>query len=434
MKTPNFEFMKTIHSRPSSVSCFSEYHTASKGAAIILRVLFQFFHLITYKHNFLFLILMFLNNFIICYLTKNQNYTLSLFKQISNRINCLCLNIILTLLNFDTMEKITIEKIAEMLNVSKSTVSRAFRDSYDINPETKDKILKMAKELNFEPNSIAQSLRDKKTKRIGVIIPSFTIPFYASAICGIQEVAVTEGYNLLICQSDESYENEVLNIKSLIQSRVDGIILSVSKETTNFSHIIQLRDNGVPIVLFNRTTDIPQVSKVRVDDCKGSYEITEYLISKGYRKIAYLAGPKNLILTQNRFKGFKAAMNDKKIDIDENAVIFGDFCMESGMERCEQLLSNFKPDAIYCICDNVAFGVIKYLKENNYRIPEDIAVAGFTDEPVASLIDPPLTTIRQPIKEIGKKAAELLFKQFKYSNTKPEVVLLPTELIIRKST
>jgi LacI family transcriptional regulator len=268
------------------------------------------------------------------------------------------------------MGKLTIERIAEMLNISKSTVSRAFRDSYDINPETKEKILKIAKELNFEPNSIAQSLRDKKTKRIGIIIPSFTIPFYASAICGIQEVAGAEGYNLLICQSDESYENEVYSIKSLLQSRVDGIILSVSKETTNFNHIIKLRDNGIPIVLFNRTTNVEQITKVRVHDYKGSYEMTEYLISKGYRKIAYLAGPKNLILSQNRFKGFKAAMNDRKIVIDENAVIFGDFCIESGMERCEQLLSNFKPDAIYCICDNVAFGVIKYLKENNTESPK----------------------------------------------------------------
>lgn len=332
------------------------------------------------------------------------------------------------------MEKITIEKIAEMLNISKSTVSRAFRDSYDINPETKKMVLEIARELNFEPNSIAQSLRDKRTKRIGVIIPSFTIPFYASAICGIQEIAGSEGYNLLICQSDESYENELFNVKSLIQSRVDGIIMSVSKETTNFNHIVKLRDNGIPIVLFNRTTDVPQVSKVRVDDYKGSYEMTEYLISKGYRNIAYLAGPKNLAITQNRFRGFVDAMSAEKIDINDKAVLYGDFCIESGMERCAQLLSQYKPDAIYCICDNVAFGVIKYLKENQYKIPEDIAVAGFTDEPVAALIDPPLTTVHQPIKEIGSKAAELLFKQFKYSNTKPELILLPTELIIRKST
>ena len=332
------------------------------------------------------------------------------------------------------MEKITIEKLAKELNLSKSTVSRAFRDSFDINPKTKQKILDAAKRLDFQPNAIAKSLREKVTKRIGVIIPSFTIPFYAQAICGIQEIANEEGYNLLICQSDESYEAEIKNIKSLLNSRVDGIIMSVTKETSQYGHITQLRDKGIPIVLFNRTTDIPHISKVRVDDYEATYKMTEYLISKGYKNIVYIAGPKNLMMSINRLKGFKDAMYVKKMELFPHSIIHGDFSIENGYKRTEEILKSTRPDAIFCSCDNVAFGVIKYLKEKGIRVPEDIAVAGYTDEPFAALVDPPLTTIRQPIPEIGRTAARLLFKQLKYSNTKPEICILPTDLIIRQST
>ena len=332
------------------------------------------------------------------------------------------------------MEKITIEKLAEKLNLSKSTVSRAFRDSFDINPKTKQKILDAAKQLDFQPNTIAKSLREKITKRIGIIIPSFTIPFYAKAICGIQEIASYEGYNLLICQSNESYKTEIQNIKSLLNSCVDGIIMSVTKETSQYNHITQLRNKNIPIVLFNRTTDIDHISKVRVDDYGATYKMTEYLVSKGYQNIIYIAGPKNLKMTINRIKGFKDAMYVKKIKLSPYSIIHGDFSIESGLKCTGEILKNIRPDAIFCSCDNVAYGVIKYLKKLGIRIPEDIAVAGYTDEPFASLIEPALTTIRQPIYEIGQTAAQLLFKQLKYSNAKPEICILPTELIIRSST
>ena len=329
--------------------------------------------------------------------------------------------------------KLTIVDIAKMLNVSKSTVSRAFRDSYDIQPETRDRILKFAKEINFEPNSIAKSLKEKKTKTIGVLIPSFSIPFYATAICGIQEQVAKNGYNLLICQSNEKYDNEVIGLRMLTANRVDGIIMSVSSETVKNNHIVQVKEMGIPVVLFNRTINL-DISKVKVDDYDGSYKMTEYLISKGHKKIFFIAGPSNLLMAQQRLSGFRDAMYVNKIDVTENMIFSSDFTIESGREMVKEILSNKeKPDAIFCICDNVAFGVIQYLKEKGYNIPADIAVAGYTDEPVASLIDPPLTTVRQPIREIGVNAAELLFRQLKYSNFKPVDITMPVQIIIRGS-
>ena len=330
-------------------------------------------------------------------------------------------------------KKLTIVDIANMLNVSKSTVSRAFRDSYDIHSETKDRILKFAKEINFEPNSIAKSLKEKKTKTIGVLIPSFSIPFYATAICGIQEQVAKNGYNLLICQSNETYADEVIGLKMLVSSRVDGIIMSVSSETVKNNHIVQVKEMGIPVVLFNRTIDL-DISKVKVDDYGGSYKMTEHLISRGHKKIFFIAGPSNLILSQQRLSGFKDAMYVNKIDVTENMIFPSNFTIESGRDVATEILSQKdKPDAIFCICDNVAFGVIQYLKEHGYKIPADVAVAGYTDEPVASLIDPPLTTVRQPIKDIGINAAELLFRQLKYSNFKPVDITMPVQIIIRES-
>lgn len=332
------------------------------------------------------------------------------------------------------MKNITIEELAKRLNVSKSTISRAFRDSFDISEKTKKRILDEADKLGFQPNATAQSLREKRTRRVGVVIPSFTIPFYATAICGMQEIAREENYNLMICQSDESYKGELENIRSLMKSQVDGIILSVSKETSDFSHLTKLKKMGVPLVLFNRATDLPDISKVRVDDYDATYSMTEYLISKGYKNIVYIAGPKNLLMTSNRIKGYRDAMYVKKQTISTESIVYGDFSIQSGRESAEMILNTTQPDAIFCSCDNVAFGVMQYIKEKGLRIPEDIAVAGYTDELFASLIEPRLTTVRQPIEEIGRMSARLLFKQLKYKNVKPEICICPTEIIVRQST
>lgn len=330
---------------------------------------------------------------------------------------------------------ITIKDIAKALNISKSTVSRALRDRYDINPETRKAVMEMAVKMDYRPNKVAQSLKKRKTFTIGVIIPSFTIPFYSSAISGIQGKADEDKYNLLICQSNESYENELKSLETLLDSQVDGIIMSLSRDTGSYDHIERLLAKKVPVVLFNRVVYNLNVSKVTVDDYNGARMIVEHLISLGRKRIAHITGPLNLQMARNRRKGYIDALSSAGIQSDPSLMVEGDFTIEHGFHCAEKLLdSGVLPNAIFCVCDSMAFGVMKSLKNRGYKIPEDIAVAGFTNEHIASLVDPPLTTMSQPVFDIGYNAADLLINQINNSQFKPEHRELKTHLVIREST
>ncbi|NJK96766.1 MAG: LacI family transcriptional regulator [Bacteroidales bacterium] len=334
-------------------------------------------------------------------------------------------------------KQLTIIDIARRLNLSKSTVSRAFRDTYDVNPETRRKVLELARELDFEPSSIAMGLRQHKTYTIGVVIPSFRIPFYSVAISGIQDVFSSAGYNVMTCQSNESCEMEISNINSLMRSRVDGIMISLSRQTSIFGHLEKLRKKGVPLVMFNRICSGLNIPSVSVNDYRSAYMATEYLISRGCRRIVHISGPSGLKLTDDRKSGFIDCLKENNQGYNENLVIESDFSIESGGNAALQIVQMKElPDAIFCVCDAVAFGVIGVLKRNGIRIPADISIMGFTDEPAAAFIDPPLTTVSQPINEIGKTAADLLLKQINRKlNVKENTKInLDTSLIIRKST
>ena len=334
-------------------------------------------------------------------------------------------------------EQYTIKDIAEKLNLSKSTVSRALRDSYDVSPATRQRVLKLVKELEFEPNVVAMHLRQHKTLTIGVVIPSFRIPFYSTVICGIHEAASATGYNVMVCQNDESYNHEVMNVNSLIKSRVDGILISLSKRTSDYDHIRKLQEKDLPVVLFNRVSDVLNLPMVSVDDYQGAYQATEYLIKRGCSKIAHIAGPSTVKLSKDREKGYVDCLKDHQIPVRESLMLESDFSIESGKLATNVLMSlPFKPDAIFCVCDAVAFGAMMVLKNKRIRIPSDISVMGFTDEPVASLVDPPLTTISQPIFEIGKTAGQLLLDLIngRVNKENPASIKLPTRLVIRGST
>ncbi len=333
--------------------------------------------------------------------------------------------------------QLTIMDIARRLNLSKSTVSRALRDTYDVNPETRRRVMELVKELDFEPNSIATSLRQHKTLSIGVVIPSFRIPFYSTAISGIQEVASASGFNVMSCQSNESLAGEISNINSLVRSRVDGIIISLSRETNTYIHIGKLQEKGVPVVLFNRICSSLSLPSVSVDDYKSARMATEYLISRGCKRIAHISGPAGLNLTEDRKSGFTDSLKEQNLPLDECMIIESDFSIESGEKAAYQLLQCKElPDAIFCVCDAVAFGVMMTLKKRGIRIPEDISVMGYTDEPVAALVEPPLTTISQPIFEIGQTAATLLLKQIngRFDKREPKQLTMDTHLIVRNST
>jgi DNA-binding LacI/PurR family transcriptional regulator len=332
-------------------------------------------------------------------------------------------------------EGITIKDIGKKLGISTSTVSRALRDMPDVNPETKTAVMEMAKALNYQPNLVALSLVTKRTKTIGVIIPSFTTYFYSEAISGIQEVAQKAGYHVMICHTNESYEAEKKNIEMMLSSRVDGIIASVTRETENFAHFESLINRGIPLVLFNRTCDL-NVPKVQVNDYEGAYKATVHLIEQGCEKIAHITGPENLDLCRQRLRGYLDAMNHHKKKIYENLIIYSDFSIESGMACGKELLGkSVKPDGVFVVCDTAAYGAMHVFKQEGYRIPQDIAVVGFTNEPMSELFEPSLTTVAQPINKIGQAAAKMFIEMLEEGkNYIPETRILNSELIIRNSS
>jgi LacI family transcriptional regulator len=332
---------------------------------------------------------------------------------------------------------LTIKDIAEKLNLSKSTVSRALRDSYDVNPATRLRVLSLVKELNFEPNVNARGLREQKTFNIGVIIPSFQIPFYSVAVGGIHTILSNSGYNVMTSQTNETYGSELICVNSFLKSRVDGMLISFSANTSQFGHIKEVAEKGVPVVMFNRITTDVDLPSVTVDDYRGAYNAIEYLISRGGRNIGYIAGPNNPLLSKRRKQGYIDCLKAHGMLLREEWIIESDFSVSGGMKAAEKMLRlPVLPDSLFCICDSVAIGAMIALKKKGIRIPADISVMGFTNDFFSGFVDPPLTTISQPVAEIGEKAAELLLLQLKRKLTKWDTrqIVLHTSLVIREST
>ena len=332
-------------------------------------------------------------------------------------------------------EGITIKDIGKKLGISTSTVSRALRDMPDVNPETKTAVMELAKALNYQPNLVALSLVTKRTKTIGVIIPSFTTYFYSEAISGIQEIAQNAGYHVMICHTNESYEAEKKNIQMMLSSRVDGIIVSITRETEDYKHLERLVEKGIPLVLFNRICDL-NVPKVQVNDYDGAYKATAHLIEQGCEKIAHITGPENLALCKQRLRGYLDAMNHYRKKIYENLIVYSDFSIESGMECAKELISkSIKPDGVFVVCDTAAYGAMHVFKKEGYKIPQDIAVVGFTNEPMSELFEPSLTTVAQPINKIGQTAAKMFIEMLEEGKDYiPETRILNSELIVRNSS
>lgn len=331
----------------------------------------------------------------------------------------------------------TINDIARILNLSKSTVSRALRDSYDVNPETRKRVMELVRELNFEPNITARSLREHKTFSIGVIIPSFQIPFYSVAIGGIQEIVSSSGYNVMVSQTNESYDTEVGIINSFLKSRVDGLLISPSKHTNKYDHIRKFINKGLPVVMFNRIISDLEVPTVSVNDKEGAYNATEYLIRTKCNNIAHISGPRTLFLCRQRKEGYLQCLKDHNLPVREEWVFDSDFSIESGIKAAEEILKlGALPDAVFCICDSVAIGAMMTFKKKGIKIPNEISVMGFTNDAFAALSEPSLTTVSQPISEIGQKAAELLLLQLNRGLSKWDRrnIVLETSIVIREST
>jgi len=332
--------------------------------------------------------------------------------------------------------QITIKDIARELGVSPSTVSRALKDHPDISVETKQQVRAMVERMKYKPNAIALSLRNRRSNIIGVIVPELVHHFFSSVISGIEDVAGAAGYNVMLFQSYESYEKEVLNTQALLSSRVDGVLVSISKTSRKFQHIRELMDNGVPVVFFDRACDEVETDKVIVDDFNGAFMAVELLIKGGSRRIAHLAAPQHLQIGYQRQRGYITALEKYGIPVDDSLIIKCD-THEEALEITPKIMSlPNPPDGIFTVNDLTATGVLKILKRMNFRVPEDVAVVGFTDGLVSTVTDPPLTTVSQHGFTLGRKAAEILLSRINAGPEvfKPIVEVIPTELIIREST
>lgn len=331
----------------------------------------------------------------------------------------------------------TIKDLAKALNLSPSTVSRALRNHPDISPLTKKRVVSLANKLDYHPDSIARSLQTKKTNTIGVIVPEIKQPFFASVINGIEEFAYAAGYTIIVCQSNEDYEREVVYTRTLVSHRIAGLLVSLSKSTENFDHFRVLQRRNIPIVFFDRVSNEIEVSKVVVDDYNGAFDVVNHLIQSGYNRIAHLAGPKNLSISKFRLKGYKDALEKGNLPFHVDLVVHGGLDDTDGIVGFQKLL-NLKPlpDAIFAVNDPVAIGAFIMIKEHGLKIPSDIALAGFSNTHMTSLLDPPLTTVEQPSYEIGKTAAQLLMEQINSNGEKltPISKVIKTQVIVRDST
>lgn len=331
--------------------------------------------------------------------------------------------------------QVTIKDLAKHLNISIATVSRALRNLPDVSPQTKKSVLELASQLDYQPNSIAQSLVKSRSQVIGVIIPDIATHFFSSSISGIQEVVSPANYSVMICQSNEKYETETKNIQALVSRRVDGLIISVSRETKDNNHIRQIHEKGIPLVLFDRVCEDLDVSKVVTDDYKGSFLAVEYLIKNGYRRIAYIAGPQNLILGKERLRGYLDALKKYTLPVEEDLIVYSDFIPEKVRSETKKLLDlPVIPEVIFTSNDLVAIEVVCIIKERGLKIPQDISVVGFGNEPITPLIDPPLTTVVQYPLEMGKIAAKVLLCQIENPSLhKPEIKVIKPDLAVRQS-
>lgn len=332
--------------------------------------------------------------------------------------------------------QVTIRDLALKLNISISTVSRALRGAQDVNLQTRQAVQELARELNYEPNKVAQSLRIKRTNTIGIIVPEIAIHFFSSVISGIQDYTARHGYSIMICQSLESYETEKSNIQMLVSNRVDGLLISLSSHTETSNHLEQLIEKKIPIVLFDRVAEHLNVSKVVVDDHDGAFKAVDYLVKTGCKRIAYLGGPSGLSISHKRLTGYLDALTTNNLRTDDSLIIHCEDLHEDPLAATQRLLDLPEPpDAIFCLNDPVAIQSIQVLKSKKISIPGQVSIIGFTNEPVSKFIEPSLTTVAQPAFRMGEAAARLFIEQIQHGDSfVPQTETLSTELIIRNST
>jgi DNA-binding LacI/PurR family transcriptional regulator len=335
-------------------------------------------------------------------------------------------------------KKITIYDLAKKINYSPSTISRALNDHKSISKKTIKAIKEAAREMGYRPNSLAASLRNNRSNTIGIMISRINRPFISTLISGVEEYARKEGYNVIISQSNDSYENEVSNAKALLDTRISGLVVSLAMETKDFDHFRPFVEEGIPLVFVDRVPDEFNSYRVVIDNYAAAYKATSHLVEQGCKRIAHFAGAQHRNVYRDRKKGYLDALRDHGLPVDKDLIVkFKTLSFEEGKKATKKLLSlDTPPDGIFSPNDTAAVGAIVYAKKQGVKIPEDLSVIGFNDDPVATIVDPGLSTITHPAFQMGKIAAQRILNHSNedYDHTVSEVTILNTSLVVRESS
>jgi LacI family transcriptional regulator len=335
--------------------------------------------------------------------------------------------------------KVTLKHIAKELDVSISTVSKSLRDSPEISEDTRQKVQAFAKLYNYKPNLIALSLKNKKTKTIGIIIPEIVHHFFATVISGIENVANENGYNVIVCLSDESFDKEVINMEMLANGSIDGFIMSLSKETQqkkDFHHISEVINQGMPVVMFDRVSNEILCDKVIIDDKLAAFQAVQSLINNGFKKIALISTVDYVSVGKLRTEGYLQALTNNDIEINENLILKIEN-VESSADEIENLIKNNDLEAIFAVNELFAVTAIKAVIKQGLKVPEDISVIGFTDGIISKYSSPSITTVSQNGIKMGGKAAKMLIDRLESEDEDDEhykTEVIETHLVVREST
>lgn len=328
-------------------------------------------------------------------------------------------------------KRISITDIANALQVTPSTVSRALNGGGKVSEKKRQEIISLAQKLGYRPNTIAKNLLKNRTHTIGLIIPEFTHHFYSRMLSGIESVTSQAGYQLLICTSNEDQNQEIKSIHTLLDARVDGIIATISKMNDKFEHLQEVMDNETPLVLADRFSEEIETPYVISDDFQGAFSAVDHLCQIGCRKIMHIKGPDNLSTTFKRFMGYKEALRKHEIELDKSLILEGSDPQLG--EKIKFCLRHNPIDGAFAYSDYLAFEIYKAANQLQIPIPEKLAVIGYADEPISTYISPTLSTVNQHPFEMGARAAQILLNQIENREIPYEFVSLQTELIIRKS-
>jgi LacI family transcriptional regulator len=334
-------------------------------------------------------------------------------------------------------KEVTIYDLADKLNISIATVSRALNDDPVVSRKTKKKIIDLAEKMGYRSNHFASNLRKQKTNTIGIIVHELNSNFITSVLAGVEKITTEAGYDLIIAHSSERYLKEAANAKNLFHKRVDGLIASLSFDTNDLEHFRPFEEKGVPVIFFDRVERTSKYAAVIIDNYKCGYQATQHLIEQGCKRIAHVTSSLKRNVYSERYKGYKDALFDNGIVFDESLLIINDLSEKAGIESATQILSMQPlPDGVFVTNDFVAAVCMRTLKEHNINIPQDIAIVGFNNDAIGKLIEPALTTINYPGKDMGEIAARNLINHLegKSNINSINTVIVSSDLIVRKSS